>query len=243
MNRLNFAFVLMGMLGMPGLSIGGTPTCEARSGARITPVIELFTSEGCSSCPPADEWVSSLKGQGAVVQAFHVAYWDYIGWKDRFAQAKFSARQKDIATRNGLNNIYTPQVVRNGRDWPQWRASRQLPGGDSAASFSLTVQRVGESDSFEARVSPQDAKANWAAYWSVTEDGHSSRVKSGENAGEFLKHDFVVRQFEHVGSYQGPQTLRFASVAGQADHYRRINLVVTDTRTGATLQAVSLACS
>lgn len=218
------------------------PVCQAQSGARITPVIELYTSEGCSSCPPADQWVSTLKGQSAVVQTFHVAYWDYIGWKDRFAQDAFTTRQRDIAARNGLRGIYTPQVVRNGRDWPLWRTG--LPSADSAppAAVGVTLRRMGAGDAFEAQVSPADPHADWAAYWSVTEDGHTSRVKAGENAGEFLQHDFVVRQLVPVGRYQGARNLQFVALPAQPDHARRVNLVVSEPQTGATLQALSLLC-
>lgn len=216
--------------------------CQAQSGARINPVVELYTSEGCSSCPPADQWVSTLKGQGAVVQAFHVAYWDYIGWKDRFAQEAFATRQRDIAARNGLRGIYTPQVVRNGRDWPQWRSGLPVADGAAHATVGISLRRVGEGDAFEARISPADANTAWAAYWSVTEDGHTSRVKAGENAGEFLQHDFVVRQLVPVGRYQGANSLQFVAIPAAPDHARRVNLVVSDPQTGATLQALSLSC-
>jgi hypothetical protein len=230
------------LIGLPLLVAAAAPVCQAQSGAGITTVIELYTSEGCSSCPPADQWVSTLKDQGAVVQAFHVAYWDYIGWPDRFAQAPFTTRQRDIAARNGLRGVYTPQVVRNGRDWPQWRGVQKIAGGAPAAPVAITLARVDQGDAFEARVSTVAPDAPWAAYWSVTEDGHTSRVKAGENAGEFLQHDFVVRQLVPVGRYQGARTLQFVALPAQPEHARRVNLVVTDPQSGATLQALSLLC-
>lgn len=238
-----FSPVVLACLCVADAGAVAAPACEARSGERITPVIELYTSEGCSSCPPADQWVSGLKGQDVVVQAFHVAYWDYIGWKDRFAQPAFSARQKEIATRNGLQGIYTPQMVRNGQDWPQWRSARQLSdAADQLARVSVVVNRLAGSETFEARVTPRDPGTAWSAYWTVTEDGHNSRVKAGENASEYLQHDFVVRQFQPVGRYQGAQTLRFVSVAADASHTRRINLVVSQAQTGVPLQAVGMVC-
>lgn len=215
------------------------PVCEAKSGSTRTPVLELYTSEGCSSCPPADQWLSALKGQPVVAQAFHVAYWDYIGWTDRFAQASFTTRQKAIAASQRLSSIYTPQLVRNGHDWQDYPQALQPQGAPKA---SISVQRVGTTDAFEARVEPQDSSAPWTAYWTVTEDGHSSRVKAGENAGAFLKHDFVVRQYTPLGRYQGPQQLQFYARAEEAGHPRRINLVVTDPQSGEPLQALSLAC-
>jgi hypothetical protein len=218
------------------------PACQAESAATLTPVIELYTSEGCSSCPPADRWLSTLKdsaaGGKAVVQAFHVGYWDYIGWVDRFANPAHTARQKQVAGSNGLSGIYTPQMVRNGRDWRDF-----TPPVASAepARARIAIQR-GVSDAFEASVSPLDAGARWSAYWTVTEHGHSSKVKAGENAGEFLKHDFVVRQYVPAGDYQGPAKLLLRAVPGEAGHPRQVNLVVYEKATGKPLQALSIGC-
>lgn len=235
MRPLPLAVPLLLTLAGPALAVG---TCEARSGEKLTPVIELYTSEGCSSCPPADKWLSTLKGQPVVAQAFHVGYWDYIGWVDRFASPAHTARQRQIAETNGLRNIYTPQLVRNGQDWRDY--PRATVGAEPARA-SLQV-RQGADGGFEAKVTPADASVNWTAYWTVTENGHSSRVKAGENAGEFLQHDFVVRQYTPVGRYQGAQTLRFAAIAAQPAHPRQVNLVVSDSKTGKALQAVSLSC-
>lgn len=233
--------------------------CAASSGATITPVIELYTSEGCSSCPPADRWASSLKDKGVVIQAFHVGYWDYIGWVDRFAAPAYTNRQREVAARNNLRNIYTPQVVLNGRDWPNWSNSSawlNQPSAREPARASITVQQLG-ADQFEASVTPvtnlpanipgQQPIASWSAYWTITEHGHSSRVQAGENAGEFLKHDFVVRQYARAGDYKAgsaaPQKLTFRSIAPAPGHARQVNLVVFDTKTGNTMQAVSLQCA
>ncbi len=219
--------------------------CAATSGPQVTPVLELYTSEGCSSCPPADQWISGFKGQDPVVLAFHVGYWDYIGWVDRFATPAHTTRQRDIASKNRLRNIYTPQVVVNGRDWPQWgNAQSRIAGPRNIAKTDISLKQLG-ADQFEATVTPGAAQA-WAAYWTVTEHGHSSRVKAGENAGEFLKHDFVVRQYIRAGDYSSgsnPQKLVFHSIAATPGHARQINLVVFDPPTGNTLQALSLQCA
>jgi hypothetical protein len=224
------------------------PRCEVQSGPQRTPVIELYTSEGCSSCPPADQWLSALKGtRSAVVQAFHVGYWDYIGWIDRFATPAHTQRQRELASANRLNSIYTPQLVRNGRDWPDWRNTRPQQVGASTTSTSpagaaINLQQGDGADQFSARVTPGEGVTQWSAYWTVTEHGHNSRVKAGENRGELLQHDFVVRQYTPVGRYQGAQTLGFVSIPATVAHARQINLVVQDTKTGEPLQAVSLQC-
>jgi hypothetical protein len=216
-----------------------------QSGPQRTPVIELFTSEGCSSCPPADQWLSTLKGAPVVAQAFHVGYWDYIGWVDRFATTANTERQRELASANRLNSIYTPQLLRDGRDWPQWRGARPQQfsqGASEPARASISLQQAEGADQFSARVKPAEGVAQWSAYWTVTEHGHNSRVKAGENRGEFLQHDFVVRQYTPVGRYQGAQTLGFVAIAATAAHPRQINLVVQDAKTGEPLQAVSLQC-
>ena len=231
-----------GLLASGVAALAAGPGCQAESTASLTPVIELYTSEGCSSCPPADRWLSTLKdsaaGGKAVVQAFHVGYWDYIGWVDRFASPAHTARQKQVASSNGLSGIYTPQMVRNGRDW---RDFTRPAGAAEPARAHIAIQR-GTADAFEATVSPLDAAARWSAYWTVTEHGHSSKVKSGENAGEFLKHDFVVRQYVPAGDYQGAARLVFRAVTGEAGHPRQVNLVVYEKASGKPLQALSVSC-
>lgn len=228
------------LLVLPLFALAASPVCEVTSGNTLTPVVELYTSEGCSSCPPADQWLSTLKGQPMVAQAFHVGYWDYIGWVDRFATPANTTRQRDIAKLNRLTSIYTPQLVRNGQD------SRDFAVAISSITppkANIQLQRTQGADTFLATVTPAKGVDSWSAYWTVTEHGHSSRVKAGENSGEFLKHDFVVRQYTPVGTYQGTQTLNFSSIAAQTEHPRQINLVVSDPKTGTPLQAVSLSCS
>ena len=240
-------------------SFSAQNSCSAQSGSTRAPVIELYTSEGCSSCPPADKWLSSLKTsgagnaaansatEGAVVQAFHVGYWDYIGWVDRFASPAYTTRQRQQAALGGQSTIYTPQTVLNGRDWRGWYGSGgRLPASKEPSGASISLRQVAD-DQFEATVTPVAGSAStWSAYWTVTEHGHSSKVKSGENAGEFLQHDFVVRQYTQAGDYpvdsKTPQKLVWRSIAATPGHARQINLVVFDAKTGKTLQAVSAGC-
>ena len=217
-------------------------TCTAQSGDKITPVVELYTSEGCSSCPPADAWASTLKPQAqkgeVVVQAFHVGYWDYIGWVDRFAAPAHTQRQRQLSAANQLNNIYTPQFVLNGRDW---RGAKSAPQATEKAQTNLSLRQT-KANSFEASVTPTDPATPWAAYWSTTEHAHASKVTAGENKGEALQHDFVVRQYVPVGQYQGAHTLRFDAIAANPKPPRQVNLVVFDPRTQKTLQAITLGC-
>lgn len=225
-----------------GSAVASTPQCKAESAATLTPVIELYTSEGCSSCPPADRWLSTLKASAAsgraVVQAFHVGYWDYIGWVDRFASPAHTTRQRQLAGQNGLSGIYTPQVVRNGRDWRDWAKALDVR---EQARARIALQR-NTGDAFEAFVTPQEGVGAWSAYWTVTEHGHSSKVKAGENAGELLQHDFVVRQYVPAGDYRGAAKVTLRTVPAVPGHPRQINLVVFDPQSGRPLQALSLGC-
>jgi hypothetical protein len=238
------------LLAASHLALAESTTCAATSAATVAPVVELFTSEGCSSCPPADRWASTLKGSGAVVQAFHVGYWDYIGWVDRFATPAHTTRQREVAARNNLRSIYTPQAVLNGKDWPDWHAARSPLAKRDPARVNIALERLGP-DQFEARVTPLAEASGmplaWSAYWSITEHGHQSKVQAGENSGELLKHDFVVRQYTQAGDYTttagGSQKLTFRSIAPTPGHERQVNLIVYDRKTGATLQALSLQCS
>jgi hypothetical protein len=238
--------------------------CKAASGATITPVVELYTSEGCSSCPPAEKWLNTLKGKTpsnsstqsssnpAVIQAFHVNYWDYIGWPDRFATAAHTNRQRQISAWNKQNGIYTPQMVLNGGDWRGWGGlgpfNTAVPASKTVATSSINLIQTG-ADQFEAVVSPvsgvNSPSGTWSAYWTITEHGHVTKVKAGENSGETLLHDFVVRQYTPVGEYSAasPQKLSLRGVAATPGHERQVNLVVFEPKTGKTLQAMSANCS
>jgi hypothetical protein len=220
------------------------PACRAQSPAHRATVIELYTSEGCSSCPPADRWLSGLKSAAAegqvVAQAFHVSYWDSIGWVDRFAAPVHNARQREIAARQHSRTVYTPQLVKDGRDSRDFGAA--VPARRETAAAVIRLEKT-SSDTVSADVTPTRPGAAWSAYWTVTEHGHASKVSAGENSGEFLKHDFVVRQYVAAGSYQGSHKLTLTTVPATAGHPRQVNLVVFDPANGQPLQALSLQCS
>ncbi len=222
------------------LAQGAAPTCQARSGPQAPTVVELFTSEGCSSCPPADRWLSTLKGRPDVLAlSFHVNYWDRLGWPDRFASSEFTERQYAQSRRDGSAQVYTPQVVVNGSDWRGWPG---LPKAGSAAPVSLRLARNG--DQVLAEVGPSATPQALGGYWAVLEDGHSSKVRAGENAGETLRHDHVVRLLRPVAEWAGASgnSSKLTVSQGAPDTPRRVVFVVTDARTQRPLQALSLGC-
>lgn len=174
------------------------------SGASTVAIAELYTSEGCDSCPPADKWFSNLRypKDGVVPLAFHVDYWDYIGWKDRFAKAAFSERQRETVRRQGGRTSYTPQVMLNGQDQ---RISGFLSGFTAnvkniaarAPRATMTMDYAVASAELDVALTatlPQSAdRADAAVFLAITENNLTNRVTAGENRGVTLKHDHVVR--------------------------------------------------
>lgn len=225
-------------------------TCSAHSSSAVTPVVELYTSEGCNSCPPADKWLSRLKADPSIVAlAFHVDYWDRLGWKDRFGSPAFTQRQAQGQATSGARFSYTPQVIVDGADRPDWSGLGPSIAARDRPTARVDVQLMREGNHFSATIAPSaDAPARLAAYWAVTEQGHVSAVKAGENAGVTLNHDFVVREYRPVPAWPvkagaAATTLQF-DMTGAADsaHAREVNLVVVNADTGRPVQAVKLGC-
>lgn len=216
--------------------------CEARSGSAAPAVVELYTSEGCSSCPPAEAWLNTLTGKPDVVAlAFHVNYWDYIGWTDRFATPATTARQRELARAHGPNGVYTPQMVLGGADWRGWGGGANVPAPRNANAPALHVVRDG--DTLTATVDAAAGSGSLGGYWAVLEDGIETKVRAGENAGRTLRHDGVVRFYKPVPAWPAAQAqmLRVALEPGTLKPAQRAVFVVTE---GAKpVQAVALACT
>ncbi len=163
-------------------------------------LLELYTSEGCSSCPPADRWVSSLKNEPGLWQrfipvSFHVDYWDYIGWPDRFASPAYTARQYQHASYQSMRTVYTPGFFLNGREW-RWRG-RDL-GEDiieeAAGVLGLEATKTEIKIQFESDNTGRSLSASIA----LLGFGIETQVEAGENAGRKLRHDFVVLSVDKV---------------------------------------------
>ena len=240
MHILRFAFTTAMALAAVDPATAAGATCQAASTGAAPTVVELYTSEGCSSCPPADKWLSTLKGRPDVLAlAFHVNYWDRLGWPDRFASPEFTARQHELARLAGSRQVYTPQVVAAGRDWRSWP---QLPAA-APSRVNLTLGREGDIVTAQVAAAPGVA-AQLSGYWAVLEDRHVSQVRAGENAGETLRHDHVVRLYKPVPAWAAAQSgsSQLSVSRGVPEHPRRIVFVVTDAATNRPLQAVALGC-
>jgi len=174
-----------------------------RSGPVRTRLVELYSSEGCSSCPPADEWLSSLRADARlwkdfVPVAFHVDYWDSLGWKDRFASSAFAARQRAYAASWGVGSVYTPGLVLDGEEWRGWGA-----GAPEAGAAAGTLDASASGGTLAVRFAPAAPGGPFDVYAARLGFGLASDVTAGENAGRVLRHDFVVR-----GLARAPMTLQ-----------------------------------
>ena len=229
---------------------GATPQCGARTGAQPPTVVELYTSEGCSSCPPADRWLSGQPTSPQLLAlAFHVDYWDSLGWQDRFASPSHTQRQRQWQQAMGTRFVYTPQVVVNGADW------RDLPGPLPArapvattALPSIHLQQQGHTLTADVQppTSPAPAHTQFSGYWAVLEDGLQTAVKSGENKGTLLRHDHVVRRYVPIPPWPAGSAQRFSLTldGDRSTQSRAIQavLVIEAPLTRAPVQAVALDC-
>ncbi|MBC9072053.1 DUF1223 domain-containing protein [Thauera sp. CAU 1555] len=183
--------------------------CSAESPAHTVALVELYTSEGCSSCPPADRWLSTLPGGlGAdrlVPLALHVDYWDYIGWQDPYAQAQFTARQRRLGQLSGSRTIYTPEVFVGMRELRGWhngstfaRQIQAVNAQPARAAIALAMRPLdGREVELEARFALPAGQQGGALQGVLVlyEDKLVSDVRRGENAGVTLGHDRVVRRW------------------------------------------------
>ncbi len=187
------------------LPVAAVAEIELRSGETQNTLVELYTSEGCSSCPPADRWYSSLREHPQlwhriVPVAYHVDYWNYLGWRDPFSQSKFSHRQRRHVREGNITHVYTPGVLALGKEWRNWRY-----GWRYGETPPLSERRTGvlqlnvTAGEFEASFAPQNPSTLPASTLPASTltiallgTGLSTAVRSGENRGKTLRHDFVV---------------------------------------------------
>lgn len=177
--------------------------CSKQSPAHTVALLELYTSEGCSSCPPADRFVSGLHAAGlsaehVVPLSLHVDYWDYIGWKDPFAKRLFTERQYWLSAQAKSRTVYTPEIFIAGQELRNWRgatpsAIRRI--NDRAAEAQITLSAGHPSNGHLPVEVKAKASRDATLYVALYENGLASNVKAGENHGVQLRHDYVVRDW------------------------------------------------
>lgn len=173
-----------------------------QSGNSQVALIELYTSEGCSSCPPAEKWLAGLReAKGLwtsfVPVAFHVNYWDHLGWKDRLATPAFTQREHVYAAKWRSDSVYTPCFVRNGAEWRPANAAHVEPATPAAdpGQLKLTWQASG---TVRVEYMPKDMPDRMDVSVALLGGGIVSNVRAGENSGRKLQHEFVALQIETV---------------------------------------------
>ena len=247
--------ILMLSLSQPVLAAG---QCVAQSGPGTAALVELYTSEGCSSCPPADRWLSGLGPRGyvpgrVVPLSLHVDYWDYIGWKDPFAKGEFSGRQRKMTALQRQAFVYTPQVMLQGEDFRGWggaafdRAVERINAQPARARISLEITGVGKraiSVQAQARLLDGSQQADAALYLAAYENKLASQVTAGENRGERLQHDYVVLEWQGPLPFSSGPTLAAARdlplLPKAVPAHSGVAAFVQNRRTGEVLQALML---
>ncbi len=180
---------------VPGRADAATPATPA--------LVELYQSQGCSSCPPANANLNALAARSDVVAlSFGVTYWDQLGWKDTFAKPQFTARQWDYARANGRANVATPQMWINGRTTIVGNDARQLNAAiRSAQSSGPSLTMNGRTVSVGAGRSPGDGADVWVALYDPRTV--AVPIRAGENGGRTLPHRNIVRRLVNLGRWTG----------------------------------------
>jgi len=182
--------------------------CEKHSPWHAVALVELYTSEGCDSCPPAERWLNKLGRDpgaldSAVPLALHVDYWDRLGWPDRFADGRFAERQRTLASLSGSRAIYTPGVFLNLRELRGWSSTSELQGElrkvnarPALVDIRLALEAAPPGQlAITAAFQPKPGAKRPQAFVALYENGLVTEVKAGENRGATLRHDHVVRRW------------------------------------------------
>ena len=260
-NTAGFCALLLGAA-LLAPTLPALAACEAKSGNSTIALLELYTSEGCSSCPPADKFVSGLPRSGfdhdrVVPLAFHVDYWNYLGWTDPFSQSDFSRRQRDFAHRTNAATVYTPELVLSGSEYRRWwgnsferavqQVNRMAPQADIALKLdrNKSILRVDGHASLRDR-SRESPDAHF--YIALYQSNLSNKINAGENSGRTLEHSFVVRRLYGPFAFNSEGTARFNREltldAGWKPTDLGVAAFVQEARGAKVLQALALdVCS
>jgi hypothetical protein len=214
--------------------------CTAQSNAERPHLVELYTSEGCNSCPPAEHWMSTLlKHPDLIGLEFHVDYWDDGGWHDPYSNHAYTVRQKALAKRGNHDQIFTPQIWLDGHVWSNWpKGSPPEPVAGNPPALRLTAES-GDVVKLQLDADATEGKATYRVYAALTENGLSEHVRAGENRGKTLDHDEVVRAF--AGPFELPHAAAELKMPPHVDADKAaVVAFVQDESDGSVVQAVRL---
>ncbi len=224
---------------------------QAQAAQTSTPVavLELFTSQGCSSCPAADALLKSYLGRRDLIAlSFSVDYWDYLGWKDTLASPAFTKRQRAYAIIRGDGQVYTPQAVLNGRAHVVGSSVRDVDAAIKVAHAEAAKQWVpvaisvtAGDTSIELGAAVTKPVTESTVWFAVVQPEVTVAVRGGENGGRKLTYHNVVRQLSSVGSWSGSAaTIKVPASAGQRAPDQRIVVILQDSQNGIILGAAQL---
>lgn len=219
-------------------------TAGARNGVEISRpvVVELFTSQGCNSCPPADALLGDLKGRDDVLAlSFHIDYWDYLGWRDPFASPAHTERQRSYAKRLPRRVAYTPQMVIDGRfdavGSDRRRVTRAI---DDAARLQVAAEMSFDAEAGRLSLAAAPGLGGSATVWLVAYDREkATSIRRGENAGKRLAYHNVVRLYERIGRWHGDATSFAVDLDAAADH-DGIAVLIQENETGPVIGALRM---
>ncbi len=230
-------------------------TISKTSGPETVAILELYTSEGCSNCPQAERFLKQLgekyvPGKNFIPLAFHVDYWDYKGWEDPFSAPQHGERQREIANRNNLRSLYTPQFVLYGTDFPAYnnipKALTIINDTKPVTTINVNVGLNKQKLNTRINVKANNDRSRFFSdvFIAITENRLSSRVTEGENEGLRLEHEYVVRKFLGPFPLNGKNQLDINRNIDVENNWKlkNLNLVVfaQDKIDGVTHQAVNV---
>ena len=239
---------------LSGISFAAELSCSARSGNTTVPLLELYTSEGCSSCPPADDWLSSLRRSGLVPErvvplALHVDYWNDLGWEDSYSQKTFTDRQYRLADLNRMRTVFTPQFVLNGLNLSRWHSQadseiKRINATAPLARITLVLSRHARNIGITADAETLSQAAQTDLYLAVYENNLSHDIGAGENQNLTLHHEYVARQLIGPVPLKDNGKVHFVRNISVDKSWKESDMgvvaFVQNRNDGAVLQALSL---
>jgi hypothetical protein len=250
-------YILLLLIGpwLSSVALAANPGYQTSQTGKTTAVIELYTSEGCINCPPAERFLKQLLEQQmsdreVIALAFHVDYWNDEGWEDPFSHAQYGDRQRTIAIRNQLNSLYTPQFVLYGKDFPAYENIPQAVDIINKSKPQATLQTITDLNKqalqVDVKITAETERAQTLAqtYLLITENNLVSDIKDGDNQGKTLHHYHVVRTMIGPFSQGGHKQLSLTKTLQLDPKWKRhdLHLVIytQDSADGTTLQAMQL---
>ena len=247
-NGVTAASVLLVILGLTCFAItgGAWAANDARQGQDLV-VVEMFTSQSCSSCPPADKFLGELaKRKDVLALSMHVDYWNALGWRDPWSSPKVTARQRYYSRVLGTRYVSTPQAIIQGRAYAVGSDRSSVLGLINRARRNAparVIPRITMPDPDKLTVTlPDGSPSGPATVWLVAfDDGHTARITGGENTGATITYSNVVRALRPIGTWTGKaQSLTVDISSDRAAGYGNCAILVQAKGTGQVLGAASL---